>query len=359
MLIINKMKTIRKSFIESAIGQIMRGEEPDYSLFPELKQGRDEMINAGMEHRLVNKAFYIPAGRSTVTAGSDSATAGISPIFPEIVDTTILTQLGVTEFPGLAENQTLPIPGASIPLWPGEVADATDIAPTLGTISYSPRRITGYQDVSRTLAVQSPNTLDWLTGFNILKPREKLESTIFGIAAGSALVGQGLGYKVTTGTSTAVAAGSPSPATLEALITAVDTAGHLNRRCVFVTSWKGFKVIMDMLRIENGGISSAFTRDPQLYFDGFPVFVSPNVSNIAGTGGDGALLIFGDWGKLGICRWGGTEIMFDPYVRAKNNIIRIIISAYYDFKGMAGQLTTGPGTDDDMFAYAFASTAIK
>ena len=92
--------------------------------------------------------------------------------------------------------------------------------------------------------------------------------------------------------------------------------------------------------------------------NGYPCYVTNSIVSTYGTGGDGNMVVFGNWADLMIGQWGGYDITVDPYTAAKTNQIVIVINAYFDAKGLRGVNGTS-GANLDEYALSFAAESIK
>ena len=74
-----------------------------------------------------------------------------------------------------------------------------------------------------------------------------------------------------------------------------------------------------------------------LYVDdllaGYPGFFSSAPASVAGTSGDG---IFGDFSRVYMAQFGPMSIQVDPYTRAVNGEVRLILNNYMDFGVASG-----------------------
>ena len=71
------------------------------------------------------------------------------------------------------------------------------------------------------------------------------------------------------------------------------------------------------------------TKSTELVFadgtlDGTPVL---STSNVAATN-----VAYGDFSNLAIAQWSGLDITVDPYTKAAQGMVRIVVNAYFDAK---------------------------
>ena len=58
--------------------------------------------------------------------------------------------------------------------------------------------------------------------------------------------------------------------------------------------------------------------------DGTPVY---NTSNVGATN-----VAYGDFSQLAIGQWGGIDLTVDPYTKAADGKVRLVINAFFDAK---------------------------
>jgi hypothetical protein len=167
-----------------------------------------------------------------------------------------------------------------------------------------------------------------------------------------------MGYKITTGADTKANSIGPTFSTIVGLETAVDTSNALVGNLAYITNAAGRGILKAVPVTPTYGEKMLLEGNQM---NGYPVLVTNSCSGIAGDDDTGDLLVFGNWRDLAICQWGGYDITVDPYTLAKTNQVQIVINVYFDAKGMRGVLSTDAlsVTQDDYYAYSFASVAIK
>ena len=140
----------------------------------------------------------------------------------------------------------------------------------------------------------------------------KLEATILGEIEGSATQPEGI-FKTIEPSSAAVS----TFAGLTSLEAQVETANVLGE-CKYIVSPKAKAVLRAMpksakntqLVMEGGEI------------DGVPTFVTSNVTD--------SKAVYGDFSNLAIGQWGAVDLIVDPYTKAADGQVRLVINAYFD-----------------------------
>ena len=367
ILIKNNMEK-RFSLIQAINSKLEGRNHSDVSLSI-FTRGQEEMRHSGLTHSgdIVLPTEYradILAG--TATAGAEIVAEQKMAILPPLENKLVLVQAGATFLQGLVGNPSIPSYSGTTVLWKTEVESAADGAGTFGEVNLSPKRLTAYLDVSRLFLAQDSVGAEKMLLDNIASAvAQKLESTILGVAVGSATQPQGMGYKITTGADTKAVSIVPGWEDIVALETAVDIANAANGKLGYITNAGGRGILKT--------IQKTYFLDPSLGYalpgaaalldggimNGYPAYVTNGCSKIAGDDDAGDLLVFGNWADLCIGQWGGYDITIDPYTVAKEGKVRIVVNAYFDAKGLRGTASTGSGTDADDYAVSFASTAIK
>lgn len=69
------------------------------------------------------------------------------------------------------------------------------------------------------------------------------------------------------------------------------------------------------------------TKSTQLVYENGSVdgTVALNTSNVAGKN-----YVYGDFSNLAIGSWGGVDLTVDPYTKAADGMIRIVVNMYVD-----------------------------
>ena len=234
-----------------------------------------------------------------------------------IRNATVLDKLGVTWVPNAVGNVDFPKYAGSNVFWAdSENADAADGASGFTKVTLSPKRITGYIDISRQFLAQSPEDAEAILVSDLARAiAEKIDKTVFGAGSGSTAEPAGLfsGDYVQSGTD----------------LTAVT-----------------FQDVLDLEEKveEKNGTDFVFVADPSVKYalrgtqlasglqfvwmngeiDGRKAVVSNSVAK-------NGLLCF-DPRDLACASWDkdGLVITVDPYTRAGKNEIRITVNYLFD-----------------------------
>lgn len=348
------------SLLKTIRAMAERKDLPEYSADISV-MGRSQFKEAGIN---IEGGFIIPSEvradikAGTATAGQEIVAEDKKAIIPPLVDKLVFAKAGVTMLTGLVGNVSVPSYAGTTVAWKGEVAAADDGGGAFSEVELSPKRLTAYINVSKQFLLQDGVGAERMLMENIANAvARKLESTILGVAVGSATQPQGMGYKVTTGADTKANAVEPTWATIVGLETAVDSSNALDGNLAYITNGGGRGILKTAMK--EADVAHGYLVDENGLVNGYPLLVTNSASAVAGDDDIGDLVVFGNWADLVIGQWGGYDITVDPYTLAPTGQVKITINAYFDAKGLRGELTTGVGTQNDYYAKSFASTAIK
>lgn len=323
------------------------------------RQGVRQMEKAGLTLRPQRNQVFIPIiSRATLEADSFR---GSTPYIPgiDIANATILPQLGVRILTDQAKDVTVPsLTGVHSAF--ADVYDPDTESASLETITLTDKRVSAFLAHSIDARfTATPQGKDYLTNALQQKIGEAIEAAIFGTLASSTSRPQGMAYAATTGADTAVAAAAPSIASLRTLEDEAFANGFFNGQYAYVTNIGGFRNIADVFlgtsynfmtpttMFAHEGFNLDFPGRRLFGFvNGFPAYCSNNVSAIAGTGGDGNALFFGNWSRMILVFFGSAILTIDNATSAKYGINKMYLDVFCDVKGMDGAESTGVGTDD-------------
>ena len=272
-----------------------------------------ELINLGKEElrksgQTANGDVVIPMElRADILAASE---AGIAKETADLVtalkSNLVALKAGANYMGGLTGNVGIPTYSGTTVAWAGEVAAAADGAGALAEIMLKPKRLTAYVDVSKQFLMQESADAERILREEIAQAiAVKLESTIFGVAAGSDTQPAGLLY----GVDADVDALDPVEVDM-----AMDGKNVQNKVYVLSPAAKAAFRAAELVT----GVS--VYKDGEI--DGYPTYVTTAVPAKG--------MVAGDFSDLVIAQWGGLDITVDPYSQATNGKVRLIVNAYFD-----------------------------
>lgn len=330
------IKTIKEMEFRllKAINAVANNKTMDETASAVIGAGAEEMRKSGLSY---GGQIQLPTSelRSTITVaaeGEDVVATDLYDIVEPLRAKNVLVQAGAKFLTGLVGDVQVPVMGAGNVTWEGETASAKDAGYTFSAVKLSPKRLTAYVDVSKQFLVQDSKSAEALIRQDIINAiNSKLEATILGTAAGSATQPAGLfnGKAVNKITDFA------GICDLEAGIEDANVTGE----CKYIMSNKAKAAFRSMAK-------SAKTTELVMQggnIDGTPVLNTSNVPNKD--------VIYGDFSNLAIGQWGGIDLTVDPYTKAADGQVRLVVNAYFDAKVLRDSAFAYGTTDSAATAY--------
>ena len=281
-----------------------------------INAGQNEFRKAGVEfggqiqlpNMIENRAAI------TVTAeGEDVVATDIYDILTPLRAKNVLVQAGAKFMTGLVGNVQVPVMSASNVSWAGETASASDGAGAFTHVTLSPKRLTAYIDISKQFLVQDGIGAENVIREDLIKAiNAKLESTILGAAAGSATQPAGM-FNGVTATSIA---DFGDVADVEAGVEEANVQGEIK----YIMSPKAKAQLRSMIK-GTAGVGMVYENDS---VDGTPAYVTTNVGQYK--------YVLGDWSNYAIGQWGAIDLTVDPFTKAADGQVRLVINAFFDAK---------------------------
>lgn len=279
------------------------------------------VINAGNEQ--ARKAginfqgqIQLPSTRAAVTVtaeGEDVVATELFDILKPLRAKNVLAQAGAKFLTGLVGNVQVPVMSKSNVTWEGEVAAAKDGAGTFSHVTLSPKRLTAFVDISKQMIAQDSVDVEGAIREDLVNAiNSKLEETILGAAAGTATQPEGI-FKTIAPTAVA------DFAALVNKESDVEDANVIGE-CKYILSNKAKAALRSMAK---------GTKSTQLVYENGSVDGTQalNTSNVTGKN-----YVYGDFSNLSIGAWGGVDLTVDPYTKAGDGMIRIVVNMYVDAK---------------------------
>lgn len=277
------------------------------------------VINAGNEQ--ARKAginfqgqIQLPSTRAAVTVtaeGEDVVATELFDILKPLRAKNVLAQAGAKFMSGLVGNVQVPVMSKSNVTWEGETTTAKDGAGAFSHVTLSPKRLTAFVDISKQMIAQDSVDVEGAIREDLVNAiNSKLEETVLGAAAGTATQPAGIFATIKP---TAVA----DFAALVNKESDVEDANVIGE-CKYILSNKAKAALRSMAK---------GTKSTQLVYENGTVdgTVALNTSNVAGKN-----YVYGDFSNLAIGAWGGVDLTVDPYTKAADGMIRIVVNMYVD-----------------------------
>ena len=276
-----------------------------------IAEGNKEARKAGINFQ---GQIQLPSQRAAVTVtaeGEDVVATDLFDILKPLRAKNVLSQAGAKFMSGLVGNVQVPVMSKSNVTWEGETSTAKDGAGTFSHVTLSPTRLTAFVDISKQMIAQDSVDVESAIREDLVNAiNSKLEETVLGSAAGSATQPAGIFFTIKP---TAVA-------DFAALVTKESDVEDANviGECKYILSNKAKAALRSMAK---------GTKSTQLVYENGSVdgTVALNTSNVAGKN-----YVYGDFSNLAIGSWGGVDLTVDPYTKAADGMIRIVVNMYVD-----------------------------
>ena len=295
-----------------AIRSIANNQPLDDVSMAVINAGKEEARKAGVNAQGQIQLPTEERAAVTVTAeGEDVVATELFDILTPLRARNVLVQAGAKFLTNLVGNVQYPTMTKSNVTWEGETASASDGAPTFGHVTLSPKRITAYVDVSKMLIAQDSIGVENAIREDLIKAvNAKIEETVLGDAAGTTTKPEGI-FKTIEPDSVATFADICDK---EADVEDANVYGD----CVYIMSNKAKAALRCMLKGTNA--TGMVYENGEV--DGTKAF---NTSNVSGT-----QYVYGDFSNLAIGSWGGVDLTVDPYTKAADGQIRLVVNMYVD-----------------------------
>lgn len=281
----------------------------------------------------------------TATGGSSGSEGGVNiqtsvgSIIDVLLPRTVLAGLGVQRLSGLVGNLDLPtastLPSAG---WNTENGTATEKSPAFSKITFSPKRLAAYIQVSNQLMLQSSNSIDgYVRNWLLNAMAQSLETAA--IKGGGS--NEPVGIIGNANVNVTFAGGAASNATnangaapiwadVVNLMKAVENA---NGNGVAYLTNPTVKAKLQTTARQSSGVEGNFILPSGgTELNGYNMQTTTLVPSNLSKGSSSTLsaLIFGDFSKMAIANWGGMELTVDPYSGATAGLTNVVLNAYLD-----------------------------
>lgn len=250
----------------------------------------------------------------------------------------VLRAAGARTLTGLfGSTFSLPkLTAASTGYWVAESTAPTASNATLGQVTWTPRTLGCYSDISRKLVLQSSLDVEEIVRDDLAKVMaiEMDRAGLFG--SGSGQVPQGIsGYSGVPVTALGTNGGEPTWALLVGLETAVATANADMDRLAYITSPAGRGNLKQTLKVGTTFPSYLWNADdPDYPLNGYPAFTTNQVpaNLVKGSASTCTGLIYGDFDSAVYGLWGPMELVVDPFTLSNQGGLRLVMLQDLDFE---------------------------
>jgi len=341
-----RQKLVNEYSFKRAIEQATTGRREGVE-FEMHKEAANEFQRAGVS--VSAHSVLIPSDAfkrdMTATGGSGGDQGGVNiqtnvgGIIDVLLPNTVLGGLGVTRFDNLTGNLDLPKantqPAAG---WNTENGTAAEKSPTFGKVSFSPKRLAAFIQVSNQLLRQSSNSIDaYVRNYLAQAMAQELEKAAIkggGTNEPTGIIGNADVNVIYAGGAASNATNANGAAVVWADVVnamkAVESANAMGQ--AYLTNPLVKAALQTTARQASGVEGNFILQSGAGELNGYPMAVTTNVpSNLAkGAASDLSAMIFGDFSKLAIASWGGMELTVDPFSGATAGLTNMVLNAYMD-----------------------------
>ena len=310
----NNINIMSKNFsLVKAIRSVVNGEKQDALTSAVLNAGADEFRKAGIG---VNGQIQIPTEKRTFTVTDahddviETEFAGLE--LPRYANRVLSNAKWYT---GLVGDLQIPILEAGEEArWEGETTASKDITNGTDSIKLTPHRISVETSISKQMLAQDSLSVEAAIREDLINNLyNKLEATFLSADAASGNIPAG----IFAGKTAEVVKDFKGICELEAGIEEQNYNGAL----AYVFS-PAAKAAFRQITFGGGRTQRMVMEGNEI--DGTPYTTTTNV----------AKNYFGllDWSSVRIGQWSALDLVVDPYTKASNNQIRLVLNAYFDMK---------------------------
>lgn len=319
----NRNTSMKFSLIKT-INDVVNNRGLDEAAKAVNREGRSAMNKAGLacngnitipiEHRdgpisgATNGIFATVA-----TQGKENVATDKLDILEPLRANMVMAQAGATYLTGLVGDVSIPVYSKSNCAWKGEAVAADNGEGAFSEVVLQPKRLTAFIDVSKQFLLQDSNDAEEMLKRDLIAAiGEKLEATILGSDAGDTTKPAGIFNGVTADTA---AFKFDNVVDMEATL----EEENVNDYCYIVSP--SAKAILRKTSKDSG--SGQFVmQDGEI--EGRKVYVSSNVTKKG--------VIVGDYSDYVIAQYGAIDLVVDPYTKASEGCVRLVVNAYFDAK---------------------------
>ena len=325
----NKSSEVRGYSLFKAISGLMNN-----SLDGLEKELHDEAVEEARAAGRTINGLGIPSRlleqRADVVQGAPGAATNIAPTvvmgYQEALrEASVFNQVGANMLTGLSADTRLPITGKQSVAWEGEIDAAADGGVNFGKLDLTPLRLSSYVDISKQLLMQNGMGAQQAIVADLGRAAgAKIDAAMFAAANVTSAPGAIAG---TTGVlEITEAAYSPDASIYDDFMSA-ESALAVGEGLQGNLAYVANPVLMKDLK-RSAQVAAVTAGVQGNLVNGYPTYYSNGVTKDTGVSGD---FLFGDFSKLFIGMFGGLDITVDPYTKAINGEVRLIVNQYIDW----------------------------
>ena len=322
----NKSSEVRGYSLFKAISGLMNNNLDGLE-----KELHDEAVEEARAAGRTINGLGIP---SRLLESRTAVSQGTSAIAPTVVmgyqdalrEASVFNQVGANMLTGLSADTRLPITGKQSVAWEGEIDAAADGGVNFGKLDLTPLRLSSYVDISKQLLMQNGMGAQQAIVADLGRAAgAKIDAAMFAAANVTSAPGAIAG---TTGVLeiTENATYAPDASIYDDFMSA-ESALAVGEGLQGNLAYVANPVLMKDLK-RSAQVAAVTAGVQGNLVNGYPTYYSNGVTKDTGVSGD---FLFGDFSKLFIGMFGGLDITVDPYTKAINGEVRLIVNQYIDW----------------------------
>jgi HK97 family phage major capsid protein len=294
--------------------------------------GKGIMIPSFIQERHA-AGFHKRDMSTTTTDGGYTIATATGQLIPYLDPQGVLSRLGVQFLPGLVGNIDFPRnDGTTTAVWAAEQANSTESNPTTDRVQMSPNRLTAWSDFSTQLMRQSSINIENFVRDRLMRARDNALDVAALNGGGGATP---TGITGASGVNVITVAASPTWAKIVDFETQVATDDALNEGAIAYLTTPGVAGILKTIKRDVAG--NGFIMEGNNVGTGTINGYRALTSTLVPTGSGGHYMFFGDWSRLKVGQWGGSELMLDPYTGLTTATMRIVLNTWHDVAAEQGK----------------------
>ena len=268
--------------------------------------------------------------RADVVQGVPGAATNIAPTVvmgyqDALREASVFNQVGANMLTGLSADTRLPITGKQSVAWEGEIDAAADGGAVFGKLDLTPLRLSSYVDISKQLLMQNGMGAQQAIVADLGRAAgAKIDAAMFAAANVTSAPGAIAG---TTGVLTITEAAYSADASIYDDFMSAESALAEGEGLQGNLAYVANPVLMKDLK-RSAQVAAVTAGVQGNLVNGYPTYYSNGCTKVTDTSAD---FLFGDFSKLYIGMFGGLDITVDPYSKAINGEVRLIVNQYIDW----------------------------
>ena len=245
----------------------------------------------------------------------------------------LYNRVGLNNLGTVAADTVLPIAGGSSVAWAGEVAAAADGGADFGKVTLTPKRLTGYANLSNVILAQNGTAAEASVMNDMARNMAtQIDAAMFGstsVVSAPVAIAATAGVLTFTESAAGGSAGLASDA-LEAIQTIANNHG-LDGNLAFVNNWAMYSGLKGAAQVAS--VYAAYIDGKLMGYDGYFSSAPATAGGPPITSADG---LFGDFSRVYMATFGPSNILVDPYSRATNNEVQLVMNNHMDWGVASG-----------------------